>query len=204
MTDQVNAEVAEQHIRRIVGPTILMGDGSYFDFEDPWSSTMTIEDYAWALAGTNRFRSQTRSRLRGGERCFYNVAQHCFLLSHQMGLDGHSKADCFAGLMHESGEVPWGDFPGPAKALVPDFKAREKRDDAVISGLFGVVVRDPALIKRYDLRMLATEKRDLMPHGASDQWQITAGYEPFAIEISPWTGERAAAAFLAQFQALRT
>ncbi len=203
MTDRLNTEVAERHVRRIIGPTILMGDGSYFDFEDPWSSKMTIEDYAWALAGTNRFRSQTRSRLHHGARCFYNVAQHCVLLSAMMSEHGCSREDCFAGLMHESGEVPWGDCPGPAKPLVPDLKAREKRDDAAISGLFGVVVRDPALIKRYDLRMLATEKRDLMPHGSSDQWQITAGYEPFDIEISPWTGLASAAAFLARFRALR-
>lgn len=197
-----NQIAAEQHIRRIVGPAILMGDGSYFDFEDPWSSTMTIEDYAWALAGTNRFRGQTRYRAGGGHRCFYNVAQHCVLLAYYMKEDGCDPVDVFAGLMHEAGEVPWGDPPGPAKGLVPDLKAREKRDDEAIRGLFGVQMRDPDLIKRYDLRMLATEKRDLMPQGHGERWEHVKGYEPFPRVIHPWRGEDAADSFLRAYAEL--
>jgi hypothetical protein len=192
-----NIEVTEAHTRRIVGPTILMGDGSYFDFESPHTTEMTLADYAWALAGTNRFRCQTRRADKiGWPRCFYNVAQHCVLIYRQMRDDDCDPADCFAGLMHESDEVPWGDPPGPAKPLVPGFKPIAKTWGEGIDRHFNVVTRDPALIKKYDLRMLATEKRDLMPHGRGDAWQWIAGYEPFGFQIRPWSGEEAAENFI--------
>jgi hypothetical protein len=200
--NEANVAAAESHVRRIVGPTILMGDGSYFDFEDPASSQMTIDDYAWALAGTNRFRGQTRERGYFHRRCLYNVAQHCIVLAQHMLDDGHDRADALAGLMHEAGEVPWGDTPGPAKPLVPDLKAREKRDDAIIRGLFGAQMRDPDLIKQYDLRMLATEKRDLMPHGAGEGWEWIRGFEPFPETIRPWRPEWAAAEFVRMYRHL--
>ena len=42
------------------------------------------------------------------------------------------------------------------------------------------------VVKLYDIRMLATEKRDLMPQGANDHWPILEGIEPFKFEIIPW------------------
>jgi hypothetical protein len=197
-----NVAIAELHIRRIVGPTILMGDGSYFDYENPAATEMTIEDYAYGLAYTCRFRGQTRSRLIGSKRCFYSVAQHCELLARALLDDGYSDTDAFAGLMHESGEVVWGDMPGPCKPLVPDFRAREKEADQAIGRHFNVEVTSPALIKRYDLRMLATEKRDLMPQSGNDEWHPIDGldlgaYAPFDWEILPYkTPDRAAEEFL--------
>lgn len=198
-----HAAAIESHVRRIVGPTILMGDGSYFDFADPASTTMSIDDYAWGIAGTNRFRCQTRARLWGGRRCFYNVGQHVVLLARQMIADGHDRADCYDGLMHESGEVVIGDPPGPMKPMVPDLKGLEKECDRGVGQRFGVLMRDPGLIKRYDIRMLATEKRDLMPQGSDDSWQWADGYEPFAFEIEPWSGEVAVEQFLTLWQELR-
>jgi hypothetical protein len=197
-----NAEVQNLHTRRIVGPTILMGDGSYFDFESPESSTMSIEDYAWGLASAIRFRGQTRSRLRGGARCLYSVAEHCVRMAIQMDEDGHSPAHAYAALMHEGGEVPWGDTVGPAKSMVPGLRDQEKRCERASFVQWGVVMSDPDLIKRYDLRMLATEKRDLMPQGSGDQWAWVKGFEPFEFEIDPWSLEAAADRFLAAHRKL--
>lgn len=204
MTDLAseNLAAADAQVRRIKGPTILMGDGSYYDYEDPASTSMTIEDYAWGIAGTNRFRCQTRARLWGGVRCLYNVAQHVVLLAIQMERDGCSREDCLAGLMHESGEVPWGDMPGPAKPLLQGFKAMEQLHGAAIDKRFDVPAGNATLVKRYDIRMLATEKRDLMPHGQHDEWSWTRGYEPFDFEIVPWSGEYSAHRFLQLHEAL--
>jgi hypothetical protein len=197
-----NAEVAALHTRRVIGPTILMGDGSYFDFESPETSEMTIEDYAWALAGTVRFRAQTRARLRRDARCFYSVAEHCCRMAAQMLSDGHGTELAYDALMHEGGEVPWGDIAGPAKPMVPSFKEEEKRCERASFAIWGVTMSNPDLIKRYDLRMLATEKRDLMPQGSGDQWAWIKGYEPFASAIIPWPLEEAADAFLGWYRQL--
>lgn len=199
--ERANADAAEQHVRKIVGPTILMGDGLYFDYEAPNADGLTIEDYAWGLATNVRFRGQTR--LPSGERCAYNVAQHVVLLAEQMLADGCTYEQAFEGLMHESDEVPWPDIPGPAKTLLPDsVKALIKRSAVAIDAHFDVTANHKALVKQYDIRMLATEKRCLMPHAGTDKWQWTWGYEPFDLAIRPWSINQAAREFILLYQFL--
>lgn len=191
-----NEAVAAAHVRRVVGPTILMGDGAYFDYENPAASEVTIEDIAYGLAYTARFRGQTRSFARGGKRCFYSVAQHCILMAEALERE-YGRTTGLAGLMHEVGEAPCGDMPGPLKIICPEFREIEKRCERAILAQFDVEIEDPALIKRYDLRMLATEKRDLMPHSGSDAWSFTEGYAPFPWTIVPYVSlEEAAEEFV--------
>ena len=197
-----NAAATEGHTRRVIGPTILMGDGLYFDFEVPDATGMSVEDYAWGLASNNRFRGQTRMRCpvslgNIGERVLYNVCQHVVLLAEQMLRDHQPITACWQGLMHESDEVPWPDIAGPAKSLMhPDDRALIKRSGDAIDAWFGVGHDHHLLVKYYDIRMLATEKRDLMPHAGSDQWAFTKGYEPFDFHIEPWTAAEAVDRFL--------
>jgi len=202
----LNAAAAEQHVKRIIGPTILMGDGSYFDFEAPETTTMSIEDYAWGLASNNRFRGQTRYLTEEGvgPRCLYNVCQHVVLLAEQMLRDDQAPDAVYEGLMHESDEVPWPDIAGPAKQMLPQ-EARDiiNRSGEGIDRHFGVTHRHKPLIKQYDLRMLATEKRELMPHSGSDRWAWIRGYEPFDFRISCWAPEKAVGEFLHLYHSIR-
>lgn len=199
-----NEEAAARHVRRIVGPTILLGDGSYYDFENPEATSMTIEDYAYALAFTVRFRGQCRCALQGNRRVFYGVGEHCIRLANALRDDGHGPINALAGLFHESGEVPWGDVPGPAKPLIGGFKPLEKRAEKAINAYFSIETPDPDLIKRYDLKMLATEKRDLMPQGGTDRWGNAEDavadveeYGAFPWRIIPYVHpEQAAASFV--------
>lgn len=203
-----NARAAECMTRRIVGPTILMGDGLYFDFEDMDATGMTVEDYAWGLASANRFRGQTRERIPDvfgvvGPRVLYNVCQHVVMLARQMRADWHSVEAVYQGLMHESDEVPWGDIPGPAKALMPaEMKALIKRSGDAIDRRFRVGTEHKNLVKQYDLRMLATEKRDLMPHAGADEWSHTEGYGPFNFRITCWAPDVAVQEFRKLFHEL--
>lgn len=196
-----NRDAANQHIKRIVGPTILMGDGLYFDLQAPNAEGMTIEDYAWGIATNIRFRGQTKQK--NGLRCAYNVAQHVVMLADQMLDDGCTYEQAFEGLMHESDEVPWPDFLGPGKALFPpEVRALIKRSGHAINQHFGVTAKHKSLVKRYDIRMLATEKRELMPHSGVDQWSFTEGYEPFDFGIIPWGIDYAAERFIACYNFL--
>lgn len=200
-----NAFASEALTRRIIGPTILMGDGLYFDFAKPCAIGMTVEDYAWGLASNNRFRGQTRVRNSdgtSGSRCLYNVCQHVVLLADQMWRDGHPLEAVYQGLMHESDEVPWPDIAGPAKPLMhPETRALIKRSGDAIDLWFGVGTNFKDLVKKYDIRMLATEKRDLMPH-AADKWGMTLGYEPFCFAITPWDAEYSVERFLGLYEAI--
>lgn len=206
----MNATVAAGNIRKIVGPTILMGDGSYFDYVSCDASEMTLDDYIWGLATKARFSGQTRYRADVGDespfgpRCMYVVAQHCVLMAQQMLDDGHVPEAAFEGLMHESDEVVWPDFPSLAKALLPpEVRLLVKWAGAAIDRRFQVTRNHTALVKQYDLRMLATERRDLMPQGGDDRWPVLDGYEPFPQRIACWTPDHAARAFRSDYTALR-
>lgn len=187
-------EMKALSVRRIIGPTIMLGSGTYFDFEDPESAILTPEDYAYGVAGANRFASQCVSRFTG-RRVFYNVAQHCVLGSYEAPPEL-----AYDFLMHEGGEPTCGDMVGPLKGMCPDYKGVEKRCERASFARFLVSMRDPDAIKLLDLRMLATEKRDLMPMAEGDTWSWTKGARPFDWEIRHvWSSEEAAERFLQRY-----
>lgn len=158
--------------RKVSGPTILLGDGSYFDYTSPETSEMTIDDFAWGLACRGRFSGQCRLRVANDHpRIFYSVAEHCVRGAIEMLKQGRTPYEAYCFLMHEGGEPVCGDDPGPMKPLCPDKKALEKRCEAAAHAQFGVVLADPAFMKEWDLRMLATEQRDLMPQSGTDKWR---------------------------------
>lgn len=184
-------------VHRIIGPTILLGSGTYFDFDNPEGSELTIEDVAYGLAFQSRFSGQCVRR-RTGKRAYYSVAQHCVIVA------GHAdRGHKLAALMHEVGEATCNDMSSPLKSKCPDYKRIEKRCEKAGLVRFGITVRDPAYIKHLDLRMLATEQRDLMPT-SGETWGMLKGAEPFEREIFPWENPHGAAeAFLETYYALR-
>jgi hypothetical protein len=204
---QSTAAAAEAHTKLIVGPTIQMGDGSYFDFLAPEATTMTLEDYAWGLCKP-RFGSQSRHPVTHA-RCLYFVVQHVCEGAEQMLEDGHPPETALAFMMHESDEVPTFDAPGPLKPLLgPVFKPFCKGLAQGIDGHFRVPPAPADLLKRYDIRMLATEKRDLMPHSAGHDWSGQDGlaalkeFGPFNRRIVPMSAPAAATWFMNLYQRL--
>ncbi|MGO7089419.1 hypothetical protein AB9E14_23375 [Rhizobium leguminosarum] len=181
-------------IRKAIGPTILLGSGTYFDFEDPESSEITIEDIAYGLAFEGRCAGQCFSRILH-RRVFYSVAQHCFLMSLIVPPELRLQA-----LMHEVGEAVCGDMTAPLKSLNPSFKAIEKRCEAAILNRFCITITDPVALKQADVRMLATERRDLLLW-RGEKWSLN-DIDPYDFEIIPWTPEQAAEAFLARYAEL--
>ena len=137
-------------VRRIVGPTILLQSGNYFDFMAPEDCTFTIEDIAHGLSNVCRFGGQC-SR-------FYSVAQHSVHVAELLPPE-HK----LAGLLHDAAEALIGDVPKPLKDMLPDYRALEKRIEAVVAERFGVSAQLPAAVKDADVQMLATEQNQLMP-----------------------------------------
>lgn len=177
------------HVYR--GATIAWGRGQCYDFDDPNPEIITLEDVAYALAYTVRWRGQTRFR---SSRCYYGVGQHCIFGAEEMIAAGYGPAHALGFLLHEEDEVVLPDFPGPAKMCVPGFREFAKRQgNALLNRLGWQGPPDPDLCKRWDIRMLNTEKRDLMPGHALDTFHNShrepanvENFPPFEREIVPY------------------
>ncbi len=183
-------------VRYAAGPTMLMGSGNYFDFLAPEGSFVTDEDVAYGLAFTSRFRGQTVSQVTR-KRVFYSVAEHVL-----RGCKIIAPALEYEWLMHELGEVPWGDIISPQKQFIPAFASNERRSQIALSRLFGVSMDHPEEIKRVDLIMMATERRDLQPF-TEERWHSLDGVEPLPDRIVPMDIYLAAEQLLAKIRALR-
>ena len=136
-------------IHHIVGPTILLRSGSYFDFEVPEESEITITDIAQGLSQICRFTGQCHT--------FYSVAEHSVLCSRRVPAE-----HAFAALMHDAAESVMGDVSRPLKSLLPDYKKIELRVERAILGKFGLSADMHPAVKQADMEMLAYEMHFVM------------------------------------------
>lgn len=169
-------------------PDILTASGHYFNFVDTQHNRVLIEDIARGLANTCRFAGQTNA--------YYSVAQHSVLVSQIVPAE-HARH----GLMHDAAEAYMCDMPSPLKRLLPDYRALEKRIEAVVLGAFGLSLPLPETVKLADLMLLATEQRDLMP-SHSDEWHLIANVTPLPERIEPLSPHDAERLFLARWREL--
>lgn len=167
---------------------ILTSEGHYFDFLLPELSTVDINDIATGLSQLCRFNGQCSP--------FYSVAQHSLLVSLMVPAE-----HALVALLHDAAEAYVGDVTAPLKQLLPEYKTIEARVHNAIFKHFGLNPELPPCVKQADLKMLATEQRDLMPPHA-DEWALIAGVTPSAIKISPMSAEAARGMFLNRFRKL--
>ncbi len=175
-------------VRNMIGPTILLHSGVYFDFLDPASSPFTIKDIAHALAMICRFAGQCGR--------FYSVAEHSVYVSRLVPPE-----HALAGLMHDAAEAFIGDVSKPLKGLLSDYRVIEARVEAAVLGRFGVALPLPPSIKEADLDMLVTEQSQIMRNRGKD-WDSTRGRTPPAITIECWPPEKACTRFVDRFYEL--
>lgn len=169
---------------------IKTASGAYFDFLNPASTPLSIEDIATGLSNTCRFAGQLDT--------FYSVAQHSWLVSHLVPPEL-----AFAGLMHDCAEAVMHDITAPLKQLLPDYQKIAHRVEVALMCQFNVQWHLPE-VKAADLKALATEKRDITCNqcNADDYWQIIDGIEPLVGHITPWPAKAARAMFLERFAEL--
>lgn len=154
---------------------ILTATGRRLDLDTPMPHLINLMDVAWSLAQTNRFNGHA---LRP-----YSVAEHSLLVSEivEREVIGAGPSVQLYALLHDAHEAITGDLPTPAKAVVgPGWAAFEGRWELATHGCFGLrstVAAWQRDVKHADLRALATERRDLLPH-RGDEWAVLTGVEP--------------------------
>jgi uncharacterized protein len=180
-------KLASSTVRKIIGPTILLHGGTYFDFLDPENSSFTIEDIAHGLSMICRFTGHCDR--------FYSVAEHSIYVSLYV-----PPTLALAGLMHDAAEAFIGDVSRPLKDLIPAYRKIERHIETAVLRRFGLEIPIPSLVKEIDDVLLATEQRQLMRN--RDDWDHTHGRRPLPIELACWLPEEARKRFLERYRYL--
>ncbi|MBM7346188.1 HD family hydrolase [Pantoea coffeiphila] len=163
--------------------------GKHFSFTDIDAETITIEDIAGALSNLCRFTGHVQD--------FYSVAQHSVYVSRLVPPEMALEA-----LLHDAAEAYCGDVSSPLKAFLPDYQVIEHRVDQFIRGKFDLPVTMSTQVKRADLIMLATERRDFdMDDGTP--WPVLEGIECADFMIYPLTPRQARVQFLQRYNELK-
>lgn len=175
-------------INAIVEPWIQTYSGRKFDFLNIDVNTIDITDIAHALSNLCRYTGHTKY--------FYSVAQHSVLAA--ISVPQEYK---FAALLHDATEAYINDISKPLKNLLPQYCKIEDDIWLKIAEKFGLPEEIPALVKEVDLRLLVTEKRDLL-ETEPDEWTIIDKIKPYEEKIIPWSPEYAKERFIKTFNLL--
>jgi uncharacterized protein len=162
--------------------------GAAYDLDtDPDPASIRIDDIAFAISHIHRFT---------GHAGAYSVAQHSALACFAAERLGHSAGVCAAALLHDAHEAYTGDVASPIKRVLgPAWRGFEARHERAVRHRFGVLETLPDAVKEIDLRLLVTERRDLLRGAETRPWGIDL--EPFDFPITRWSGEASRRAFLA-------
>jgi len=154
---------------------------------DPHADEVRIEDIAHALSNLCRFAGHTSH--------FYSVAQHSVLVSQIVPFE-----HAFWGLLHDATEAYLVDLPRPVKrsAFLEGYRQLEHRLEEVIAERFGLAQPIPEEVKRADLVLLATERRDLFSMRVGP-WKTSECVAPLEAVIYPWSPDIARDRFLRRF-----
>ena len=154
---------------------------------------VSLEDIAHALS--------LKCRFTGHCAFHYSVAQHCLLGAEQL-TDPDQK---LAFMLHEVSEAYLPDIAAPIKnyvSMCPEnsneslsWQTIERQHARVVLSTLGVPKLVTAVlsedVRTVDLRMLATERRDIMAPSAVN-WNIPANpYHDVMIEETPWRDVKA-------------
>ena len=167
--------------------------GRTIDFLNPSADEVHILDIAKGLASQVRFNGQIDGH--------YSVAEHSVWVSRLV-----PGPLAFYGLLHDASESYMSDVVKPLKDLLPAFEQIESLIMMVIWSAMGVEA--PSLsalreIKDVDMRMLATEKEQLIRHSNQD-WPRLEPFSPYDIRIESLEREAAFQLFLRRYNELHT
>jgi hypothetical protein len=146
-------------------PTITTFTGRTFNYANPDTDSICIEDIAHALSFECRFANQSRTH--------YSVAQHSVLVQARVSRLGGDLGLAKIALLHDAAEAYVCDLPRPLKRMLPQYKEIEDRVHEAICKRFGLPSEIPQFVKDADNQLLAIEGISFM----SKDWR-DAGAPP--------------------------
>lgn len=149
-------------------PEIQTYTGHYVNLLEPDPETIVFKDIAVALSRIPRYSGHTQWPL--------TVAGHSLCASYLC-------SDPQWGLLHDAAEAYIGDIPKPLKLLLREVNHIEDMLLKAIAERFGLGPV-PEDLHTVDLRLLATEKRDLMVDVG--EWSGLQDVEPYKYGELPW------------------
>jgi len=169
-------------------------NGHCFDPDCLEEISINIEDIAWSLSLTPRFRGHLHK--------FYSVAQHSIWVS-----ENCEERYAMCGLLHDASEAYLSDIPGPIKLILPDYEELETRVMGHISKIFGIEFPIPKNVKMWDTKACIYEAQAFMPKRIFD-WDIrdmkntdfSFDFEKEFSYCTPLTSDEAYKSFLRRFQ----
>jgi uncharacterized protein len=134
----------------------------------------------------------------------YTVAEHCIRVATCVKALGGTVFDQWEAMHHEDDEVLLGFDPAsPLLKLTPDLRALKHRASVQARRRYGLPGDEmPAIVKRADMILLATEKRDLMGPCKTPGAKWIALPDPLPEKITPFRWGAAGAAFVDHWQEL--
>lgn len=172
-----------------IPPCAQLVSGKVFDYANINAMKFDIEDVAHALSNICRFNGHCRD--------FYSVAQHSVLVS-ELVPEKHA----LAALLRDAAETYCGDVISPLKQLLPVYESILQTTEKRLFEFIGIDWPVHESVKHADMRMLATEVRDLMK--PSEHWHVVNKYEPSSESIHPLPPGAAKALFLDRYYSLQS
>lgn len=174
---------------------ILTFSGIYVNYVNPTVDSIRVQDIAHGISNECRYAGQCKE--------FYPVGQHCVLASYLV-----PNVLAYEALFHDASEAYLKDLPTWLKLLLPGYREIEAKFDNVIRLKFDlptdpeIILANKKIIKEVDYKLLATEKRDLMPQDGED-WEFLKNVTPMPFHIKPWSPKKAKRKFLERYEELR-
>jgi hypothetical protein len=136
---------------------ILLVNGDFFDFKDPYNHSFDIEAIATALSNLCRYTGHVNK--------FYSVAEHCVLVSYLV-----PEQFALEGLMHDASEAYCGDVASPLKKLIPEYSVIEDKVQEAIAKYFYLRFPWPNCVHEADKIAYVTERQSISNVGKDELW----------------------------------
>ncbi len=158
MTFRANTQPIEKDNRLSgKGPAFQTITGQLLYLLHPEAKHINIFDIATGLSNQCRYNGQLPK--------FYSVAQHSVIVAEQAEKLGKTRRQCLKALLHDSHEAYLGDIVTPLKLVLDNYREIENSVDDAICERFKIPKGMDAWLHDLDKVVLATEIRDLRPHG---------------------------------------
>lgn len=181
--------------QQIDGAVILTHAGLYVNPLDLRPEQIVIDDIVHALSHQCRYTGHTAT--------FYSVGEHSVRCTRWLREEGEPDDILRWALLHDASEAYLVDIPRPLKQdpyFGKAYRGAEDRAMKVICDVFDLPHKMPDRVLEADIKLLATERRDLMP--PNGEWTILDGIEPLPEPLRTWSPPKTREAFQSEFNKL--